>query len=103
MKKIITIAVAVLIAAAALYIVLKRYDHEWKGVDKSVVERFAREAGRPAKEPLINTDRGDLLLFFFLIAGTVGGFVGGYYFRELFPSKEGGSQRAGTMNREASP
>jgi hypothetical protein len=36
---------------------------------------------------LINTDQGDLLLFFFLVAGTVGGFVAGYCFRELFPPK----------------
>jgi hypothetical protein len=26
-----------------------------------------------------------MLLFFFLIAGTAGGFVGGYCFHELFP------------------
>ena len=60
---------------------------EWDGVDKAVVEKFAREAGRPPREPLINTDRGDLLLFVFLVAGAVGGFVAGYCFRALFPPR----------------
>lgn len=56
---------------------------KWSGVDESVVEKFAKEHGREAREPLINTDQGDLLLFVFLIAGAVGGFVAGYYWRTL--------------------
>jgi hypothetical protein len=56
---------------------------KWTGVDESVVERIAKEHGRVAREPLINTDRGDLLLFAFLLAGAVGGFAGGYYWRKL--------------------
>ena len=55
----------------------------WGGVDESVVEKYAEEHGREAHEPLINTDQGDLLLFVFLLAGTVGGFAAGYYWREL--------------------
>lgn len=58
---------------------------EWSGVDEKVVEKFAQEAGRPAREPLIDTDRGDLLLFVFLVAGAAGGFLAGYCFRSLFP------------------
>src|SRR5512136_1471898 len=50
----------------------------WSGVDESVVEKIAGEHGRHAVEPLINTDKGDLLLFVFLLAGTVGGFAAGY-------------------------
>ena len=57
----------------------------WQGVDEKVVEHFAREAGRSPREPFINTDRGDLLLFMFLLAGAVGGFVAGYSYRGLFP------------------
>jgi cobalt/nickel transport system permease protein len=60
---------------------------KWAGVDKTVVEKLATAAGRPPREPFINTDQGDLLLFVFLVAGTVGGFIGGYYYRELFPPK----------------
>lgn len=56
---------------------------KWQGVDESVVERVAKEHGREARKPLINTDQGDLLLFVFLLAGAAGGFVGGYYWRSL--------------------
>ena len=60
---------------------------EWSGVDETVVEKFAEEAGRPPRDPFINTDQGDLLLFVFLVAGAAGGFVCGYCFRSLFPPK----------------
>ena len=40
------------------------------------------------KTATINTDKGDILLFVFLLAGTAGGFVMGYYFRELFTKKK---------------
>jgi ABC-type cobalt transport system substrate-binding protein len=56
---------------------------EWGGVDESVVEKYAEEHGREARDPFINTDQGDLLLFVFLLAGAVGGFAAGYYWREL--------------------
>jgi cobalt/nickel transport system permease protein len=56
---------------------------KWQGIDESVVEKVAKEHGREAHTPLINTDQGDLLLFAFLVAGAVGGFVGGYYWRSL--------------------
>ncbi|MEW6713597.1 MAG: cobalt transporter [Nitrospirota bacterium] len=56
---------------------------KWGGVDESVVEKYAEEHGRTAREPFINTDQGDLLLFVFLLAGAVGGFAGGYYWRML--------------------
>lgn len=56
----------------------------WNGVDKTVVEKFAEEAGRKAWKPFINTDQGDMLLFVFLLAGAVGGFVLGFYWHKLF-------------------
>ncbi|MCL4456966.1 MAG: cobalt ABC transporter permease [Nitrospirae bacterium] len=60
---------------------------KWPGVDESVVEKFAKEHGREAREPFINTDQGDLLLFVFLLAGTAGGFIAGYYWRVLLEQK----------------
>lgn len=60
---------------------------KWSGVDETVVERFARSQGREAREPLINTGHGDLPLFLFLIAGAVGGFAAGYYWRKLIAEK----------------
>lgn len=56
----------------------------WSGVDENVVEKIAEEHGRAAWTPFINTDQGDLLLFVFLLAGVIGGFVLGFYFRKLF-------------------
>ena len=56
---------------------------KWQGVDESVVQKIAKEHGREAHEPIINTDQGDLLLFVFLLAGTIGGFAAGYYWRIL--------------------
>jgi len=58
-------------------------EEKWPGVDESVIEKVAKEHGREAREPLINTDQGDLLLFVFLLAGAIGGFIGGYYWRTL--------------------
>jgi len=61
----------------------------WTGVDEAVVEKVAKEHGREAKPPLVNTDQGDLLLFVFLAGGAVGGFVAGYFWRQLIGEKKG--------------
>ena len=63
---------------------------KWRGVDETVVEKFAKEQGREAHEPVINTDRGDLPLFLFLAAGAVGGFAAGYYWRSLLMRRDAG-------------
>jgi len=60
---------------------------EWRGVDSTVIEKFAADAGRSAS-PLIPAADGDLLLFCFLVAGAAGGFVFGYYFKSVFPAKK---------------
>lgn len=62
---------------------------KWAGVDETVVEHYAEAAGRPPRAPVINTDQGDLLLFFFLLAGALGGFVAGYSYRMLCEKKLG--------------
>jgi ABC-type cobalt transport system substrate-binding protein len=62
-------------------------DTKWPGVDEAVVKKFAEDAGRPAREPYLNFGEGDVQLFLFLIAGTMGGFVAGYYYRDLFTPK----------------
>lgn len=68
---------------------------KWQGVDESVIEKVAKEHGREAREPFINTDQGDLLLFVFLLAGTIGGFTAGYYWKELI-----GDKRQKVKNKE---
>ena len=65
---------------------------KWGGVDESVVEKYAEEHGRAARDPYINTDQGDLLLFVFLLGGALGGFAGGYYWRELMERRPRNSE-----------
>jgi cobalt/nickel transport system permease protein/cobalt/nickel transport protein len=57
---------------------------KWPGIDETVVEKHAKELGREAREPFINTDQGDLLLFLFALAGGVGGFIMGYFWHKVF-------------------
>ena len=57
---------------------------KWPGVDETVVEKYAKELGREARDPFINTDQGDLLLFLFALAGGIGGFVMGYCWHKVF-------------------
>jgi len=61
---------------------------KWRGVDDTVVGKYATEHGRPAKPNLIELE-GDALLFAFLLAGTVGGFALGYYYRDFIAKKDG--------------
>jgi len=67
----------------------------WQGVDETVVERYAKEQGRESREPVINTDQGDLLLFLFLLAGAAGGFAAGYYWRTLTERRTAPEKRDG--------
>jgi len=60
---------------------------KWQGIDETVVQKIAREHGREARKPLIDTSEGDLQLFVFLAAGVVGGFVAGYCWRALLEGK----------------
>ena len=87
-----TIAIGILIAIVCLavfgWLALAKEAPEgeegpWGGVDVNVIEKYAVDAGREVREPFINTDKGDLLLFVFALGGAVGGFVAGYYWRRL--------------------
>jgi len=61
---------------------------KWLGVDDAVVNRIAREHGREERPSLIPAAEGDLQLFMFLMAGAVGGFAAGYYWRVLLEGKQ---------------
>ena len=87
MKKVVWAGMLIFFLILGLWLGLTQMNSKWQGMDEAVIERFAREADRPPRDPYINTDQGDLLLFFFLLAGVAGGFVGGYFYRELFPPK----------------
>ncbi len=57
---------------------------KWVGIDVSIVGKYAEKYGHPPRDPYINTDQGDLLLFVFTFFGLVGGIIIGYNFRKLF-------------------
>ncbi|KHE93473.1 MAG: hypothetical protein SCABRO_00768 [Candidatus Scalindua brodae] len=59
-------------------------EEKWVGIDVSIVGKYAEKYGHPPRDPYINTDQGDLLLFVFTFFGLVGGIVIGYNFRKLF-------------------
>jgi ABC-type cobalt transport system substrate-binding protein len=92
-KKPLLYALVVLAMVAVGYFTLSHFSQaKWSGVDETVVEKYARAAGHPPHRPLIDTDQGDLLLFCFLLAGVAGGFVIGYYIRDVFPPENAGLQ-----------
>lgn len=92
MKKIVVLGLLFVIAAGAIFSGWSSAE-EWQGIDEAVVKKFAEQAGRPAREPYINTAQGDMLLFFFLIAGASGGFLAGYLYRGLFAPKTGSVEK----------
>ena len=92
--RIVTTAIAVAVIAVAVWGWLalagsapQGKEGPWGGVDVNVIEKYAADAGRAAREPLINTDQGDLLLFVFALGGAVGGFAAGYYWRRLITER----------------
>lgn len=75
--------VAVFFAALCLAVASAHASGEkWPGVDETVVGRYAEEHGRAARPCFIDLE-GDALLFAFLVAGAIGGFAMGYYYRDL--------------------
>jgi len=60
---------------------------KWPGMDQAVIEQYAAKQGRPPAKPLVRIE-GDALLFAFILAGAVGGFILGYNWHKLFKSKE---------------
>jgi hypothetical protein len=71
----------VLFAFASITASYALADGNWKGVDETVIEKYAGERGMQ-KKSLINLE-GDTQLFAFLAAGAAGGFAAGYFFRDL--------------------
>ena len=87
-----TLIIIVVVAIAGWLILARQVPHgeegPWGGVDVNVIEKYAVDAGREIKEPLINTDQGDLLLFVFALGGAAGGFAAGYYWRRLISERK---------------
>jgi len=84
----ITALVAALcITGAALSAAAPADAAKWSGVDEVVIEKVASEHGREAGATLIDLEQGDIGLFLFLIAGALGGFAAGYYWRSILAER----------------
>ncbi len=79
----IWMVLGIILLGALLAWSLAMGNHEWEGVDAAIVERQAAELGYGTSGPLLPIE-GDMLLFAFASGGAIGGFVAGYYWRELF-------------------
>lgn len=64
--------------------IIETEGRKWTGIDVSIVGKYAEKYGHPPRDPYINTDQGDLLLFVFTFFGFIGGIIIGYNFRKLF-------------------
>jgi len=82
----------VLIAFVGLVIFISNSNLEMPGADEHVggiANQYAQEVGAGERDPYINTDKGDLLLFMFALGGAGAGFCLGYNWRDLFGKKSG--------------
>jgi len=64
---------------------------KWAGIDETIVNKFAEDAGRPPAQGLLE-GTGDLPLLMFLLAGLAGGFMLGYFYRELLVAHRSGKE-----------
>jgi cobalt/nickel transport protein len=86
-----TAAVAVILILAIVGSVVFATPHNegpWIDTTDVVAEEGANAVGRQATDPLINTDQGNMLVFFFTLAGIAGGLTIGYYWRKLMIEKD---------------
>ena len=77
------LAIAGLLLVILVVVSALKTDSNWEGVDAAVVGKYAGALGRQPSPPLLNL-QGDLQLFVFAIAGLVGGFLLGYWWRDMF-------------------
>ncbi len=76
-----------LILFLGVIVYLGVYSPAMPGADthvSAVAEKYASQVGAGERPPLINTDKGDLLLFLFAVGGAIAGFWIGYVWRDLF-------------------
>lgn len=79
-----SVSVGALGLCASRWFVASDSAASWPGVDDAVIGRFVAQAGRPEPHAVIDWVHGDLLLFAFLWAGLIAGFVLGFWGRALF-------------------
>jgi len=59
----------------------------WSDATDVLSNTAALGAGRESRAPLINTEQGNMLIFFFALGGVVAGFTIGYNWRRVIAEK----------------
>jgi ABC-type Na+ efflux pump permease subunit len=96
-KILATASVGVILIMAIVGSVLFATSHKagpWIDTTDVVALQGAKGVGRQVATPLINTDKGHMLVFFFTLAGVAGGSAIGYYWRKLMIEKDQESTKA---------
>jgi hypothetical protein len=91
----ISVAVIILVFAVIGSIALSannivREEGIWSDVTDVLSGKTAEQAGREARDPYINTEQGNMLVFFFCLGGVAAGSTIGYNWRKLFAEKTKG-------------
>lgn len=81
-RDVIVVTLGTLLVCGAWLLLVRGHaaSGQWPGVDEAVIGRFVDASGRRAP-PLLDWVRGDVLLFAFLVAGLLAGFVLGFFAR----------------------
>ncbi|MBI4187480.1 MAG: hypothetical protein HY530_08275 [Chloroflexi bacterium] len=66
----------------------------WSDATDVLSGQAAGQAGREARKPFIDTEQGNMLVFFFALSGVAAGFIIGYNSRRLLGAKSRDGDRA---------
>ena len=90
----ISVAIAILVLAIVGSIALSgentvREKGLWSDATDILSGQAAAQVGREARAPFINTEKGNMLVFFFALGGVAAGFTIGYNWRMVLTDKAG--------------
>ncbi len=94
--KIVVISVAVVILVLAIVGSVALSDKNvvrekglWSDATDVLSGRAAEQVGRKAQAPFINTEKGNMLVFFFALGGVTAGLTIGYNWRKILAGRAG--------------
>ena len=67
-----------------------REEGAWSDATDVLSGKAAEQVGREGRDPYINTEQGNMLVFFFTLGGVAGGSIIGYNWRRLLAEKAKG-------------
>ncbi len=90
----ISVVVAILVLAIVGSVALSdknviREKGLWSDATDVLSGQAAEQVGREARAPFLNTEKGNMLVFFFALGGVAAGFTIGYNWRMILADKAG--------------